>query len=69
MLFLFTRRFLFIYSFIIINYYYLVEKNLLNTEKDSKPSLCKTLMGDISHLKKSKQYFVCTMGLKLYTDP
>lgn len=62
--------YLFIYSFIIINYYYLVEKSLLNTENDSKQSLYKTLMGDIiSYLKKSKQYFVCTMGLKLYTDP
>lgn len=68
MLFQFTRPFLFIYSFIIINYYFLVEKKLQNTEKDSKPSLYKTLMGDIiSHLKKSKQYFVCTMGLKAYS--
>lgn len=55
MLFLFTRRFLFIYSLIIINYYYLVENFLLNTEKDSKPLLYKTLMGDIiSHLKKNQ---------------
>lgn len=55
MLFQFTRPFLFIYSFIVINYYYLVEKNLQNIEKDSKPSLYKTLMGDIiSHLKKNQ---------------
>lgn len=55
MLFQFTRPFLFIYSFIIINYYFLVEKKLQNTEKDSKPSLYKTLMGDIiSYLKKNQ---------------
>lgn len=65
MLFQFTRPFLFIYSFIIINYYFLVEKKLQNTEKDSKPSLYKTLMGDIiSHLKKIKTIFRMYNGSK-----
>lgn len=66
--YLLVAFYLFIHLLLLIIIIWL-KKKLLNTEKDSKPSLYKTLMGDmISHLKKkSKEYFVCTMGLKAYS--
>lgn len=42
-----------------------MEKKLQNTEKDSKPSLYKTLIGDIiSHFKKIKTIFRMYNGSK-----